>query len=73
MSNPLKDKKPAAWGAIWRTVKAVAWSFLGVRRNSEFQEDIAKISPFHIIVVGIVGALLFVGSLMALVNWVVAH
>jgi hypothetical protein len=72
MNGQLKDTKAAGLGALWRTVKAVAWSFLGVRRNSEFQEDIARINPFHIIAVGIVGALLFVGSLMALVNWVVA-
>jgi nitrate reductase NapE component len=55
-----------------RTVKAVAWSFLGIRKNSEFHNDAAHLSLFHIIAVGLVGALLFVVSLIALVNWVVA-
>lgn len=59
-------------GSIWHTVKAVAWSFLGVRKNSEFQADIGRLNPFHIIAVGLVGALLFVVSLIALVNWIVA-
>lgn len=72
MSEQFGGKMEVRTGSLWRTIKAVAWSFLGVRRNSEFQEDIAKINPFHIIGVGIVGALLFVGSLIALVNWVVA-
>jgi hypothetical protein len=61
-----------ASGSIWSTAKAVAWAFLGVRRNSAFQADIGRLNPFHIIVVGVVGALLFVVSLIALVNWVVA-
>ena len=50
----------------------VSWSFLGIRKNSEFQEDLAKVNPFHIIVVGIAGAVIFVVGLIVLVNWVVA-
>lgn len=72
MSEQVGNKINPRTSSLWRTIKAVAWSFLGVRRNSEFQEDVTKINPFHIIGVGIVGALLFVGSLIALVNWVVA-
>jgi hypothetical protein len=59
-------------GSLWATVKAVAWSFLGVRRSSDFQDDIGRLKPYHIIAVGLVGAILFVLSLIALVNWVVA-
>lgn len=70
MSSDAKTQLPK--GSIWHTVKAVAWSFLGVRKNSEFQADIGRLNPFHIIAVGLVGALLFVASLIALVNWIVA-
>ena len=70
MSGGAKKQLPK--GSIWHTVKAVAWSFLGVRKNSEFQADIGRLNPFHIIAVGLVGALLFVASLIALVNWIVA-
>jgi Protein of unknown function (DUF2970) len=59
--------------SIWRTVKAVAWSFLGVRKASEFDKDIAQTGPLHIIAVGLIGAVLFVVSLIVLVNWVVAR
>ncbi|HSV50855.1 MAG TPA: DUF2970 domain-containing protein [Burkholderiaceae bacterium] len=59
-------------GSFWRTVKTVAWSFIGIRKNSEYKEDLAKVNPFHVIVVGILGAALFVVGLILLVNWVVA-
>ena len=32
----------------------------------------ARVNPFHVIVVGIAGAALFVVGLVILVNWVVA-
>ena len=57
--------------SLLRTVKAVAWSFIGIRKNSEYQEDLGKLNPFHIIVVALIGVALFVGGLVALVNWVV--
>jgi hypothetical protein len=55
-----------------RSVKAVAWSFLGIRKSSEFQEDIDKITPLHVLGVGLVAGLLFVVGLIVLVNLVVA-
>jgi hypothetical protein len=58
-------------GSLWRTIVAVSWSFLGIRRSSDFQEDIAQITPLHILVVGVVSGLLFVIGLMVVVNLVV--
>jgi hypothetical protein len=58
--------------SIGHSIKMVAWSFLGIRRNSGFQDDMAKVSPFHVIAVGIAGAFIFVVGLIVLVNWVVA-
>ena len=58
--------------SLMRSVKAVAWSFLGIRKSSEFQEDIDKITPLHVLGVGLVAVFLFVISLIALVNLVVA-
>ncbi|WP_353141385.1 DUF2970 domain-containing protein [Limnohabitans sp.] len=54
-----------------RSVKAVAWSFLGIRKSSEFQEDIDKITPLHVLGVGLVAVFLFVISLIVFVNLVV--
>jgi len=53
-------------------VPAVAWALIGIRKNSEFQEDLAHITPLHILGVGLLAGLLFVAGLIVLVNLVVA-
>ena len=58
--------------SLKRSVVAVAWSFLGIRKSSEFQEDIDKITPLHVLGVGLVAVFLFVISLIVFVNLVVA-
>lgn len=57
--------------SLWRSVRAVAWSFIGIRKASESQHDIAQIHPLQVIAVGIAGALTLVGALVLLVRWVV--
>ena len=59
-------------GFLLGTVKAVAWSFLGIRKNSDYQSDLARLNPLHIIAVAIVMVMLMVVGLIVLVNWVVA-
>ena len=59
-------------GSLLRTVKAVAWGFFGVRKNSAYQEDIARLTPLHIIAVGFAAVALFVIGLIVLVRFVVA-
>ncbi len=68
MTEPVHLRK----GSLSGTVKAVLWGFLGVRRNADYQSDVAKLNPIHIMVVGVVMALLFVVTLILLVNWVVS-
>ena len=58
-------------GNLWRTFKAVGWGFFGVRKNSAYQEDIAKLTPLHIIGVGLIVVVLFVLGLIMLVKFVV--
>jgi hypothetical protein len=71
MSAP---KLPTMTKTPWlRTIQAVLWSFVGLRKNSESQQDIEKLNPFHIIGVAIGAVLLFVLGLIALVNWVVVQ
>ena len=67
MNAPRQQAKPS----FLRTVKTVAWSFIGIRKNSEYKQDLAQANPFHIIIVGIGAAILFVLGLIVLVNWVV--
>jgi hypothetical protein len=54
-----------------QTVKAVAWSFLGIRKRAGYEQDVQKLNPVHVIVAGIIGAILFILALLAVVRWVV--
>ena len=54
------------------TVKAVLWSFFGVRKKSGFEEDTQKLNPLHVIIAGVIAAILFVFALLTLVKMVVA-
>ena len=48
----------------FRTIKTVAWSFVGLRNGKEFHEETQKINPVHLVVVGVAGAGLFVAALI---------
>lgn len=54
------------------SLRAVAWSFFGIRKGSEFQRDVTRINPLHVVLAGFVGVALFVGTLVGIVNWVAA-
>lgn len=71
MSEGLKDatQRPAS---PLQTMRAVAWSFFGVRRSADYAQDVAKLNPVHVVVAGIVGAAVFVGAVVLLVRWVVS-
>lgn len=71
MTDPLSDHPAARKGSFSQTIRAVAWSFFGVRRSSDYAQDVAKLNPVHVVIAGILGAALFVGVLVLLVGWVV--
>jgi hypothetical protein len=54
------------------TAKAVLWSFFGVRKKSGFEEDTQKLNPLHVVIAGVIAAVLFVMALLTLVKIVVA-
>lgn len=58
-------------GGFFRTVRAVAASFFGVRGRRAHEDDMAKLKPLHVILVGITMALLFVLTLIMIVKAVV--
>jgi hypothetical protein len=71
MSEGLKDatQRPAS---PLQTMRAVAWSFFGVRRSADYAQDVAKLNPVHVVVAGLIGAALFVVAVVLLVRWVVS-
>jgi Protein of unknown function (DUF2970) len=58
-------------GAFLRTIQAVAWSFVGLRKGSEFEKDTQQLNPVHIVIAAFAGVALFIGALVLIVNWVV--
>ena len=52
---------------------AVMWAFLGVRKKSGLQDDVASLSFIHIIITGVLGALIFMSVLLLIVKAVVSH
>ena len=66
------DLPPRRRGSLGRTLLAVAWSFFGVRRSQDLDRDMRELNPVHVIVAGIVAALVFVLVLVGIVRWVIA-
>ena len=59
--------------SVLRTVKTVLWSFIGIRKKSEYEEDLGRANPFHIIAVALVAVAVFVVGLILVVRWVVKN
>ena len=58
-------QRKASFGA---TVKAVFWSFFGVRKKSDYEKDAAQLNPLHVIVAGVIGALALIVTLIVIVK-----
>lgn len=61
-------QRKASFGA---TMKAVFWSFFGVRKRGHYEADAQQLNPVHVIIAGVIGALLFIAVLLVIVNSVV--
>jgi hypothetical protein len=49
----------------------VFWSFLGIRKQSDYEKDAESLNPIHVIIAGVLAAALFVGVLIFVVSRVV--
>jgi hypothetical protein len=62
------DKQP---GFLY-SLKAVLWSFVGLRRKRDFDEDQQGLNPVHIIIAAVLAVAVFIGVLITIVKFVVA-
>ena len=69
MSEPAAAEKKAS---VLQVFRAVLWSFIGIRKKSGYEDDVAKIKPVQVIVAGLVVAAIFVTSLVVLVKFLTA-
>ncbi len=65
-----QEQRKASFGA---PMKAVFWSFFGIRKRSDYEHDSANLNPLHLIVAAVIGVLLFIGVLVVLVRIAVAQ
>jgi hypothetical protein len=73
MTTPVdpREESPAARKAHFgQTFRAVAWSFLGIRRSADHEQDVKKLNPIHVVIAAVLGAALFVVFLVVLVHFV---
>ena len=66
-SSPATKRK----ATLRQTAGAVFWSFFGVRKRAHHEADVAHLNPVHVIVMGILGAAIFVATLLVIVKFVV--
>jgi hypothetical protein len=62
-----EGKKPRK-GGFWATMRAVFWSFFGVRKRKDYEHDAAHLNPIHVIIAALIGVILFIGILIAVVR-----
>ena len=65
-------RTPRRRGTLLGTIRTVLWSFFGVRKSSDHQQDVEGLNPLHLVIAGLIAAALFVLALLALVRWVVS-
>jgi hypothetical protein len=59
-------------GSFLQTMRAVAWSFFGVRKSADYERDVSQLNPVHVIIAGVVGVVIFIGVLVGVVSWVLS-
>jgi hypothetical protein len=68
----MSDGLSSALTNLARSFKAVAWSFIGIRKHSEHDKDMHLVKPLQVIIVGLLLAFLFVVGLIVVINLVVS-
>jgi hypothetical protein len=63
---------PVRQAGFIRTMRAVLWSFFGVRRRQGYEQDAAELNPLHVIIAGVIAAAVFVLVLLLVVRAVVS-
>jgi len=59
---------PARKLNFFQTLKAILWGALGIRKGAGYSED-TRLNPVHVIVAGVIAAVLFVVTLVWVGSW----
>lgn len=69
MQNVPDDKLQKT--SFFATLGAVFWSFIGLRRRSDYEKDVTGLKPAYVIIAALIGAALFITILLSIVALVV--
>ena len=58
----------AKQGSHLKAALAVFWSFFGIRKRQDYEADAEHLKPAQIIIAGLIGAIIFVGVMLLIVN-----
>ncbi len=58
---------------FFQTLKAVSWGFFGVRKGKGYQQDISSLNPLHLILAGVIAAIVFVVGLVLIAGWLISY
>lgn len=64
MDNPQKS----TMRTLPDTFKAIAWSFIGLRRKKDFDQDVGNLNPLYVLICALAGVGLFIGALLVAVR-----
>ncbi|WP_313314976.1 DUF2970 domain-containing protein [Pulveribacter sp.] len=56
--------------SLLRSLRAVAWSLIGLRAGDEYRRDLQSIQPLHVLLIGLIALFAFVLILIGIVKWV---
>ena len=59
--------------SLLTVVKAVFWSFLGIRKRRDYASDSVELKPHQVIIAGLIGAVIFILSLILLVRFIMGN
>ncbi|APA70144.1 DUF2970 domain-containing protein [Janthinobacterium sp. 1_2014MBL_MicDiv] len=68
MAEPAKPEK----ASFFYSLRAVIWSFTGLRRKSDFDTDSLKLNPVHIVIAGFLVVACLIGVLLTIVKFAVS-
>lgn len=72
MTEPQQEKKEKEKKiSFFATMGAIFWSFIGLRRHTDYEKDVTGLNPFYVVIAGIIGAALFIGVLLLAVSFAV--
>ncbi|MFC5476986.1 DUF2970 domain-containing protein [Massilia suwonensis] len=65
--------EPERKASFLASMKAVFWSFFGVRKRKDYEHDAANLNPFHVILAALLGVAIFIGVLLFVVKLAVSQ